>query len=88
MFVLSFCQFGRNGFPPLAVEEADILSIDPATLFRCWIGTGNIEITTLHEVVIGVAAARLAAAGKPCAAVHRAPLDKPTMPLFPHGPDH
>jgi hypothetical protein len=72
LFVLTFCRLRRNSFPPLDIKEPNIFAIDPVALLRCWIGTGNFEITTLHEVVIGVAAARLAAARKSCVAVRRA----------------
>ena len=69
LFVLSFCKFRRNSFSPFGIEEAYIFSIDPVALLCCWIWTGNIEITTLHEIVIGVAAARLASARKPRVAI-------------------
>ena len=72
LFVLSFCKFRRDSFPSLGIEEAYIFAIDPVALLGCRIGTGNIEIATLHEIVIGVAAARLAPARKPRVAIRRA----------------
>jgi len=72
LLILFFCNFRRDSFPSLGIEEAYIFAIDPVALLGCWIGTGNIEIATLHEIVIGVAAARLAPARKPRVAIRRA----------------
>ncbi len=52
---------------PLAVgiEESHILAIDLLALLGCRIGTRNVEIPVLHEVVICIAAARFSPARKP-----------------------
>src|ERR1700730_6879586 len=72
LFVLPFCQFRRNCFPPLGIQELDIFAVDVFALFSGWIGAGNIEITALHEIIIAVTAAWLAPPRKPCVAVcHR-----------------
>jgi hypothetical protein len=51
LFVLSFCQFSRNSFPPLRIEEAHILAIDLLAFFCCRIRARNVEFPVLHEVV-------------------------------------
>jgi hypothetical protein len=69
LLVLSFCQFSRNSFSPLGIEETHILAIDLLALLCRRIRARNVEIPVLHEVVIGIAAARFSPACKPCAAI-------------------
>ena len=49
---------------PLALQIDGILLVDTLLLFRRRVRTRDVEAAILHEVVIGVAAARLAAAGE------------------------
>src|SRR5262249_22127135 len=49
---------------PLPVEISGIFLVDLLLLVRRRIGTCDIEAAVLHEVVIGIAAARLAASGE------------------------
>ena len=60
-FVLFLCQFRRNGFLPLGIQECDIFEIDLLAFFCGRIGAGNIKITALHKIIIAVAAAGLSA---------------------------
>src|SRR5664280_1132877 len=69
LFVLSFCQFSRDSFSPLGIEESHILVIDPLALLCRRIRARSVEIPILHEVVICVAAARFSPARKPRVAV-------------------
>ena len=57
-----------DGVAPLAFEIGGILLVDLLLLFRRRVGARDIEGPVLHEVVIGVAAAGLAAAGEFCVA--------------------
>jgi hypothetical protein len=49
---------------PLALEVGGILLVDFLLLVRRRVGTSDVEGAVLHEVVIGVAATGLAAAGE------------------------
>src|SRR5579864_159689 len=51
-----------DALAPLTFEMGGILLVDLPLLLRRRIGPGDIETSILHEVEIGVAAARLAAA--------------------------
>src|SRR5271165_5873943 len=55
---------GLDAAAPLLLKIKRILLVDIFLLSRCRIGTCNVEAAVLHEVIIGVAATRLAAAGK------------------------
>jgi hypothetical protein len=55
----------RNSFSPLGIKEVHIRAIDLLALLCCRIRARNVEITVLHEVVIGIAAARFSPARKP-----------------------
>ena len=54
----------RDASTPLIFEIDGILLVDLLLLFRRRIGAGDIEASVLHEIEIGIAAARLAAAGE------------------------
>jgi hypothetical protein len=71
LFILSSRQFSRHILSPLGIEEAHVLAIDLLALFRCRIGSGNVEIAVLHEVVISIASARLSPACEPRVACRR-----------------
>jgi hypothetical protein len=69
LFVLFFCQFSRDTFSPLGIEESHILAVDLLALLCCRIRARDVEIPVLHEVVICIAAARFSPARKPRVAV-------------------
>ena len=64
LFPLLGGERGGGGVAALALQIGDVFLVDLLLLFRRRIGTRNVEIAVLHEVEIGVAAARLAAAGE------------------------
>src|SRR5579883_3639431 len=55
---------GLDAVAPLFLQIERILLIDVFLLFGCRIGTGDVEAAVLHEVIIGIAATGLAAAGE------------------------
>src|ERR1700730_1214354 len=57
-------QRRRDAIAPLAVEEGGILFVDVLLFRRRRVRAGNIEAAVLHEIVIGIAAARLAPSGE------------------------
>jgi len=66
-FLLLFLLYRKRGddaVAPLPIEEQGILLIDIFLFFSCRVGTGNIEATVLHEVVVSVTTARLAPPGE------------------------
>src|ERR1700761_9804598 len=58
----------RNRLAPLRLEVTDIFAVDRLALVRGRIGTRDVELLVLHEIVIAVAAVRLAPSRKPRAA--------------------
>ena len=62
LLLLAFRGERGGGTAALALEVGDVFLVDLLLLFRRRIGARNVEIAVLHEVVIGVAAARFAAA--------------------------
>src|SRR6202012_2604637 len=58
----------RNRLAPLRLEVADIFAVDRLPFVRRRIGTRDVELLVLHEIVIAVAAVRLAPSRKPRAA--------------------
>src|SRR5437868_10681181 len=65
LHLLLFCGKGRrDAVAPLFLEIDRVLLVDVLLLFRRRIRARDVEGPVLHEIVIGVAAARLAAAGE------------------------
>src|ERR1700689_5745204 len=62
--LLLFRDRGGDAVAPLLFEKGGILLVDFFLLFRRRIWARDIEAAILHEVVIGIAAARLAAPGE------------------------